>query len=487
MPGRPHRLHPLVSRVLRNVTRRCGVRPGERLLVAVSGGADSVALLALLAELAPRLDLALEIAHFDHALRPDSTEDARWVAALAGGLGLRVHVERWTSPRRGEAAARAARYAFLVSTARARSCAATAVAHQLEDRIETMLLRLARGTGPRGLAGMTWRRPGPVAIVRPLLDVPREAIRSWLGETGRTWREDHTNAALEPLRNRVRHQVLPALEAAFGRDWSGRWSDCLDDLEKLQDHVAAAAAALLEAARVPAAHPTCDLAVLRAAPEPVLCAAILSWIDAAMPAGSGLSRTHVGAAARLVHEGRSGQRTCLPGGATLVLEQGDLVLLHAAAQRAAALSEAPGAAVAPFGHLAIVEVPGDAARPEIEQAPPAAPGPRPRDLPPDGEALVAAEALVPPLRLRGARPGDRVRLLGAPGTRQLVDVFQSRRVPRRLRALWPVVEDERGIVWVPGIGLAERGRIGPDTLRALRLRWRPAPGPAGVAQARPTT
>src|SRR5262245_39578650 len=214
----------LAHRVAANLRRRCGVRTGDRLLVGVSGGADSVALLLLLLEAARKLDLDIEVAHFDHALRTDSLADATWVEELARSLGLECHIERWRTPRPGEAAARQARYEFLERTARARDAAAIAVAHHLDDQIETVLLRLARGTGPRGALGMAWRRNEPVPIVRPLLDVRRAELQAFCTTRGIAWREDSSNTRTDRARNRVRHDVIPGLDAALGAQWMEHWA-----------------------------------------------------------------------------------------------------------------------------------------------------------------------------------------------------------------------------------------------------------------------
>ena len=183
---------------------RCGVAHDTRVLVGVSGGRDSVALLRALVELAPRNLWRLRVAHFDHRLRPDSAKDAEFVAELAAELGLRVTTGTWDEPQPGEDAARRARHAFLIECAREHDCEVVALAHQLEDQIETVLMRIGRGTGPRGLAGIPWRRPGVVDYVRPLLDCRRADLTAYLQSLEQPWREDPSNADDTRTRNRVR-------------------------------------------------------------------------------------------------------------------------------------------------------------------------------------------------------------------------------------------------------------------------------------------
>jgi tRNA(Ile)-lysidine synthase len=189
------------------------IRPGERVLVGLSGGADSVALLHVLR----RLGHDVAAAHLDHAARPGSAEDAAWIADRCRAWGVACHVETRPVPPGPafEERARGVRLAYLAEVALAHGRAVVALGHHRDDQAETVLFRLARGAGPAGAAGMAWRRPlAPgVDLARPLLDVPREALRGVLRGWGIGWREDPTNADDAFARNRIRHGALPALEA----------------------------------------------------------------------------------------------------------------------------------------------------------------------------------------------------------------------------------------------------------------------------------
>ena len=191
------------------------LRPAEPVLIGLSGGADSVALLHVLL----RLGYPVQAAHLDHGARSGSADDAAWVVARCADWGVPCHMERRLVPRGPgfEVRARDARLAFLAEAAGATGHQIVALAHHRDDQAETLLFRLARGTGPSGLAGMAPRRalaPG-VRLIRPLLDVPREALREALTNWGLAWREDPSNADLSPARNRIRHAVLPALTDVF--------------------------------------------------------------------------------------------------------------------------------------------------------------------------------------------------------------------------------------------------------------------------------
>jgi tRNA(Ile)-lysidine synthase len=187
------------------------MNPGDRVLVGLSGGPDSVALLHAL----KRLGHDVVAAHLDHGWRIESADEAAWVAARCAEWGVPCHVERMGVAPAGsmEEAAREARYAFLDRVASEAGCGAIATGHHADDQAETLIFRLARGTGPAGLVGMRPRRllPSGMPIVRPLLAVSRAAIMHALEAWGLPSLTDPTNADLGPSRNRIRHQVMPAL------------------------------------------------------------------------------------------------------------------------------------------------------------------------------------------------------------------------------------------------------------------------------------
>ena len=210
---KPPAAHPVEAQVARSA-EALDLR-GKRLLLAVSGGADSVAMLLIFHALAPRLSLELSVATVDHGLRPGSARDCTFVARLAARLGLPCEIARVSVGKEGgvEAAARLARYRALEEIARVRGCDAIATGHTLEDQVETVILRLGRGTGTRGLRGIHRRRG---RVVRPLLDISRMALAGYLRGKRFVPREDPTNASQAFDRNRVRAEVLPALERALG-------------------------------------------------------------------------------------------------------------------------------------------------------------------------------------------------------------------------------------------------------------------------------
>jgi tRNA(Ile)-lysidine synthase len=210
-----------VERALRHDAR---VNPGETVVVAVSGGADSVFLLRALHTLAPTTGLSLHVAHLDHGWRGDAAvDDATWTKALAATLGLPFTARRVDAPALAattgispETAARQLRYTFLDQTAHDAGASVIATGHTADDQVETILLALLRGDGPAALGGMRPSGPLPVRcgagrrLIRPLLDLRRDALRMALRELGQDWREDATNLDRRLPRNRLRLDVIPA-------------------------------------------------------------------------------------------------------------------------------------------------------------------------------------------------------------------------------------------------------------------------------------
>ena len=211
----------LLQQVRRTIRRHDLCPPGTRLLVALSGGSDSVALTFVLHDLAANGEFSVVgLAHFNHHLRPTADRDEQFCRALAARIGLPIVVggaevrEYAASERLGiEEAARRARYAFLHRSAADMGADRIALGHTRDDQAETFLLKLIRGAGLTGLGGIYPRRD---ALVRPLLDVSRTELREYLGMRGESWVEDETNTALTNSRSRVRHRVIPELDAAYG-------------------------------------------------------------------------------------------------------------------------------------------------------------------------------------------------------------------------------------------------------------------------------
>jgi len=229
----------LPSRVAIAISLHHVFEPGERVVVAVSGGPDSLALLSVLREILPAVPLHLTVAHFDHGWRADSEDDRDFVASMAAAWGYAFHTARAANDTpHTESAARTARYAFLRQTAASTNSTAIAMGHTQDDQVETLLLHLLRGSGSRGLGAMRRR---DAELARPLLDISRKDIEAYLSRLHLIPRRDPSNEDLRFTRNRLRQQVLPAIDAfdPAARELLARTADILSEEDRfLEDAIA---------------------------------------------------------------------------------------------------------------------------------------------------------------------------------------------------------------------------------------------------------
>jgi tRNA(Ile)-lysidine synthase len=249
-------VHSLAENLLRSIRKRKTLRAGDRVAVAVSGGSDSVALLLLLLEMRAELGIVLSVAHVNHKLRAqESEEDAEFVTRLAEKYALELHIQNAPIERLPkkeqpdsdivpgmEAAARELRYAFFRELAKSRKISKIVTAHTLDDQAETVLLRIFRGTGIRGLASIhpriIFEAQGQSygEVIRPLLSVRRRALQEFLRDQGQDWREDSSNANLRFDRNRLRQKLLPLIAEEFGYGAIEHMSDLAEIARAEEDH-----------------------------------------------------------------------------------------------------------------------------------------------------------------------------------------------------------------------------------------------------------
>lgn len=449
-----------LARRLEAHLRRTGLLPpGTSLTLALSGGLDSTVLLDLVAGLAGRWGWTLSAAHFDHAMRPESGEDAAWVEALCRARAVPVAVGRADRRLRGEAEARAARYAFLHDARRRLGGAILVTAHQADDQAETVLLRLVRGSVPDGLAGVPAR--GGTAVARPLLPFWRRELEAYAAARGLAHREDPTNRRVRHLRNRMRHRWIPYLEAAAGgevrralvrlaaeaRRGRGAWARRLD---RAEGHVRPAkdGGRLVVAASRLAAYD-----------EPTRAQLLRRWVGAL---GGELGRGALAEGLRFLLRRTSGGSVDLGGGVVLRREFDAWVLERAPGDEQAPLvvpSAAPGEGIATVGGRRYRVSWGPAARGS------------------GTHATFGLQEIAFPVTVRARRPGDRIARAG--GRRSLKRLFVDRGVPRSLRGRWPVAADAHGVLWVPGVERAARARP-RDGAAAWTLRVSPAPDAGGL-------
>jgi tRNA(Ile)-lysidine synthase len=451
----------LVNRVA-GALRDAGVAPEECLVVAVSGGVDSMVLLAVLARLQTRLGLRLHVAHVHHGLRGKAADrDAAFVVAEAARLGLGATVTRLNPAdrRRGESVqtwARAARYRCLDAIAERVRASRIAVAHTRDDHAETVLLNLLRGTGPRGLGGIP---PVRDRIVRPLLELSRAEVEAYATAQHVAFRADASNASDAYRRNRVRHRLLPLL----AKEYNPRILESLAALATLlreDDAALTAQAALLvgEAGREAGPAVWLGVAALRTAAPAVARRAFQALFQRASRGGHALTRRHLAALRCLLTRDAVVR---LPGG-------------FEARREGAEIRVGPPADAAPGGRargrIPAAEPPGDVPLRRGIWTPWAPLACRIRvrrvaaDHIPSGHgnpwrAVLSPRLLEGPLSLRGWRPGDRFRPLGMSGEKKLQDFFVDAKVPRQERGRIPLLLAGDRIAWVVGHRIAEDFRF----------------------------
>jgi tRNA(Ile)-lysidine synthase len=491
----------LYKRVLETIDRHNMIRPGDRIGIGVSGGADSVAMLRIFAELRTRLGITILVLHFHHQLRgTEADEDERFVKTLAENFHLEFESGRGDVA--GEArlhgwnvedAARRLRYRFFASVAEARGLKQVAVAHTANDQAETVLSHLLRGTGLTGLAGIY---PAAGLIIRPLLELGRDELRGFLSDSGQPWREDATNEDTSRMRARIRHQLIPLLlrdfdaaavtrlsrlakharedeifwrslederiNALVSRESSAAISVCVEDLlSPLPPLIPAERGATGNPASFPA-------------PTMALTRRLVRRIFAELRGSrEQLTSRHVDSVMDLATKSQSGARIDLPG-----------VCVERIFDRLCFTSvlSAPGAAQD-----------GETARPNCDFAYSVS---RPGrlesasivvteinrrfnlkmvDWPPaqsdtvTGWGALDFDRVQWPLVIRNWRPGDSYRPHGSRRVRKLKRLLLESRVPRSARSSWPVLTSDGKVIWASGHAVAEELAPHPGTQIGLMI------------------
>ena len=468
------------------------IRPESRVLAAVSGGADSTALAHILHELDGTGELRLAgLVHFNHQLRASADRDEQFVVQLATSLGVEALIDREDVAVRArrerrslEDAARAARYAFFERTRLTARADVVALGHTRDDQAETVLLRLLRGAGPRGLAGM-YPRNG--RVVRPLLDCRREELRAWLADHRLAFCEDETNADVSIPRNRVRAELLPLLaerfnpaivdvladEANLAREaWA--WMD--DQAAQLADRVVRPAGAGTNVSgAAPDVSREIDVVALTAAPV-ALQRAVLWRVMREVAGNRSIAFHHIEAARRLMETGAGDGRIDAPGhrveriGGTVVLRgRGAGAVGRPVAQPPNLFCyplSIPGEVTLPDGGIVVSAQRDDASA-----------------ILRSGEdrhvAFVRGDLCGESLAVRNRRPGDRFSPAGLGGRKKLQDYFVDRKVPRGLRDFVPIVVDGADrIVWVAGYEIDEAFRVTDGSQGVLILMFKAVGGSA---------
>lgn len=471
-------MHFIENKVLDFIRRQGLVSRDDKVVAAVSGGADSVALLYILHKISDELGIDLHVAHLDHGLRADSANDAEYVAKLANDLNLpstidKRDVQGYREKHRVslEEAAREVRYQFLEDTARQTGAASVTVAHTGNDHVETVLLHLLRGTSLTGLVGLKpaselrHQHMGPLRIIRPLLCLTREEVESYCRESDLSFRTDSTNESLTPTRNRIRLELLPSIRKSF----NPAVDQAITRLSRLAaedvDYIESAAArvivglvkktdpvVVIDKAGLGALHPALRRAVLRR----LLAAALGSPKD--------IEAIHIQQMLEIARGG-AGRSIDLPGGLIFAATFTELLLgcdLSTEVPLPPLVGEhrlnIPG-----ITHLSGWQVTAVVEEPFAYD--------QPKEMLNSYVKSMDFEAVGEELTVRSRQPGDCFVPLGMSTEKKLKDFFIDAKVPTSWRPHIPIVVNPRQIVWVAGCRLDDRVKVSPETGSILRLEF----------------
>jgi len=460
----------LLHRVRANITSQRMVARGCKVVVAVSGGPDSVALLHILYLLKDELGLSLHVAHLNHMFRGAESEgDALFVADLAKRYGLPATVESRNVPAyrdqnrlSGQVAAREVRYRFFCETANRVEASKVALAHQADDQAETVLINFLRGAGTTGLKGIPSVRDG--FYIRPLLTVRRTEIERYCDEMDLPFRQDSSNIKPVYTRNRVRLKLMPLLEREYNPGLVPtllRLAEiCREEDGYLEEQAEKAFCDAL-------GENTVGRVVLRLDSfngNPVaIQRRVLRRVWRTLTGGlRDLSFQHNEAVLALLHGDATGSRAVLPGNVVAVRSYNTLEFIREQGK--------PGV---PY-YIYPLKVPGVTYIPELDSTvyatlTPRITGGEPKSLPP-AEALLDYAKLPPQLFVRRRLEGDVFYPYGQVSELKLKDFFMKQKVPREERDRIPLVSTPGEIVWVGGMRTGERWKVDEDTVRVLHLK-----------------
>ena len=488
-PGDPDAPDRFVRDIAEFIDARGLLERGQAVLVAVSGGCDSVAMLEVLCRLAaePGRQWDLSVAHLNHRLRPDADADADFVRELARRRNLPCVVEAEdvaaSAAERSvsiETAARDLRYAFLAKTAVRLGATVVAVGHHADDQVETVLLRIARGTHLQGLRGIPARRDlaeaAGVSLVRPLLGMRRERIEQFCLRVGLDWRTDQTNADTTYRRNFIRHELLPMLRDRINPKVDDALLRLADAADETEDHLAEVGRDLLDRARRVGpgragagdqSRLTLDAETLADAPAIHRCYALRAALEyLAAPMGD-VTAGHLADLAALPAQSPPAAVT-LPGN-ILARREADELLLEVE----------PGPVEMPSWHIPLPRS-GETHLPDgrtvrcEEFAFDQAAFDAHRADPQPGTEWLDADYVHGPLTIRPRRPGDVFVPLGAPGRQTVSDFLTNSKLPRARRDVVFVIADGQGVIYVAPLRIADHTRVRPTTERVLKITVQPS-------------
>jgi len=445
--------------------------PGQHVLVAVSGGADSTALLLALRDLARMLKVQITAAHLNHGIRgKEADADAAFVQKLATQLDIPCVQDKVSVPSLArqtglslEMAAREARYEFLARTARDIKADVMATAHTSDDQAETIILKLGRGAGLRGLTGIPRETVlHGIRVVRPMLEIGRKEIVQFLRQRKQAWREDRTNADVSYLRNRVRHEILPLLEAKLNpgiRQTLARTADVLREEDRLLDNLAYHALA-----KCSELDGSLNIRILMREPLAVRRRVLRLWLVTYGVTPELLDFDTVDRVENLIQNRKGTGKVEIIGNYRVIKRYEQISLFHEKAPSAKSFRiqvRVPGETLVKDANLCIVTSlePGLKKQKRLRMG-----------MFPAWASIRYSTPGKRKLVVRSWRHGDRMKPFGMTGSKKLQDIFVDEKVPMDQRSGVPVFECDGEIVWIPGYRVARGWEVKDPKATALQVR-----------------
>ncbi len=465
----------ITSIVANTVERYAMFGERDKVLVAVSGGPDSVALLHILETLAPFYDLQLTVAHLNHGLRPRSSDrEARFVVRLARRLGIKCltrKIDIGPGPGSLEERARNRRYDFLNRTADAHGCNKIALGHQANDNAEAVLMHLLRGSGIRGLAGIPPVR-GP-RIVRPLIHLQRTEVLAYLNERSIDYVQDESNQDLSFARNRIRHELIPLLEQQYNPNIVATLHRTADLCHEEESWLQNMLEPMVRRAIAQKSDTILLLGIddLQNAPLGLQRRTIRDALRAWRGHLRRITAAHIDAVANLLPPRSMGKRLSLPGRITVQRTAGHLCFETGATRGTSPKEQRPG-----FCHMvrspddlpAVFNVPHGKVQLTWDRRMPSDPNPWSNGC--TDAAWFDLDRLCFPLTVRSVMPGDRLTPFGMGGSQKLKKLLIDRKIPRAERDQVPILLSARNIIWVAGIRRSATAPVTTNTNRTLTIR-----------------
>jgi tRNA(Ile)-lysidine synthase len=453
----------MIKKVGKTIEKYNLLEQGERVVVALSGGPDSTALLAVLASIAHEMDLSLIVAHFNHGLRgAESDEDEKFSRDLSDRMGLVFcaakmdqNNKKGVSP---EDFYRRERYSFLNKVAADYQAQKIALGHNLQDQAETVLLNLLRGSGLEGLKGILPKRDGN--IIRPLIEISRPEIISYLNKAGISYRQDSSNNSRMYLRNQIRNELIPHLKEKYNPKIEESLAQMAKILRKEDEFIRQYTAQALQSSFIQRQQDRIllNIAYINQLPEAIRLRLFKTILEDFSPAKNGFSFIHIKSLDNLSQKCESGKRLVLPLGIEIRREYDNLILECKKPRFAQARYEYP------------MNIPGSVyikerkvtLRAELTTK-------ESIDLKSKNEVYLDLDKLQQPVVIRNRRDGDRFQPLGMPGQQKIKNLFVNRKIPSSQRNEIMLLVDRHSVIWIENMHLNDRVKITAETKNVLKL------------------